>query len=82
MSFAIAINRVFSYAAPGGRIGRSIYHNGDTWMVWRPCASGSDASIHRCEQIATHNRPRSIYMVFHLQVDREEVDVAHEDNEI
>lgn len=60
------IKRDVSCGGPNDRNVKSIDHNDDIWMAWHRCAFDSDASIHRCVQIAIRNLPTSIYMAFHL----------------
>lgn len=61
---------VSSCAGPGGRIGKRPWSRPHTGRVWRPCASGSDASARRNVRSASRSCPMCTCMASHLHGDK------------
>lgn len=66
-----ASSGVSSCAERGGRIGKRNVSRQRTGRVWRPCASGSDASAHQSVRNASHSCPTCTCTASHLQSGRE-----------
>lgn len=62
-----ASSGVFSCAGRGGRIGKRSASRRRTGRVWRPCASGNDASARPNERSANRSCPTCTCMASHLE---------------